>query len=153
MKYFGLLCLLIAPLLAADKPDFTGYWELNVAKSKFGNMPKPTRMALSAVRDGDRLKAEQTTWDGEGHQTVTGTWYLDGKDRPVEAASQFMEKIWWQGDVLVDEKRSLDRTFTERVLMKLSRDGKTATEVVIVKSPNGNNTETLVWEKRDKPAN
>jgi hypothetical protein len=153
MKRTALVFLFAAAALAADRPDFTGYWELNIGRSKFGKMPKPVRMALNAARDGDRLKAEQTTWDNEGHQSVTGTWYLDGKDHPAEAASQALEKTWWQGNTLVNEKKSLDRTFVENVRMTLSPDGKTATEVVRVKSPNGDNTEVLVWEKRSKPVN
>lgn len=134
------------------KPDFSGYWELNLAKSKFGKMVKPTRMTLKVSREGDRSKAEQTSWNEQGESTNSGVWYLDGKDRPAEAAGQTMEKTRWDGNVLVNEKRSLDRTFVETIRMSLSADGKTATEEVHVKSPNGDNREVLVFDKKDKPA-
>lgn len=152
-----ILCLatLVAALFAAPpdgKPDFSGYWELNLAKSKFGKMVKPTRMTLTVQREGDRSKAEQTTWNEQGESSSSGIWYLDGKDRPAEEAGRTMEKTHWDGNVLVNEKQSLDRTFVETVRMSLSPDGKTATEEVRVKSPNGDTREILVFDKKEKPA-
>ena len=156
MKRFLVCFTALAALACAappdGKPDFSGYWELNLAKSKFGKMVKPTRMTLNVQRDGDRSKAEQTTWNEQGESSNSGVWYLDGKDRPAEAAGQTMEKTRWDGNTLVNEKRSLDRTFVETIRMSLSPDGKTATEEVRVKSPNGDNREVLVFDKKPKPA-
>lgn len=147
-----ILCFAALAALAKGKPDFTGYWELNLAKSKFGKMVKPTRMTLNVQREGDRSKAEQTTWNEQGESSTGGVWYVDGQDRESEAAGQTMEKTRWDGNVLVNEKRSLDRTFVETTRLSLSPDGKTATEEIRVKSPNGDNREVLVFDKKAKPA-
>ena len=38
---------------AASKPDFTGAWELDVKESDFGNLPKPARMTMQSIMQGD----------------------------------------------------------------------------------------------------
>ena len=148
-----IVCLGLLASPPQGKPDFTGFWELNLAKSKFGQMVKPARMTLTVQREGDRSKAEQTTWNAQGESSTSGAWYVDGKDREAEEAGQTMEKTHWDGKVLVNEKRSLDRTFVETTRLSLSPDGKSATEEIRVKSPNGENREVLVFDKKETPAN
>jgi len=139
---------------AADtdgKPDFTGDWTLNVGKSNFGKMPKPQAMTLKAARKGEVLHSVQTTDDGQGPKSVEGDWFLDAKQHPVDPSAQGNKQTQmsrWQGNTLVAERRSDDGSYLEAIRMTLSGDGKTATEHISVKSPNGNNSSTLVWERK-----
>ena len=135
----------------SGKPDFTGNWTLNTAKSNFGKMPKPQAMTLKAERKGPVLHSTQTTDDGQGPKSVEGDWFLDGKQHPVDPAAQSNKQTQmsrWQGDTLIAERRSEDGGYQETIRMTLSKDGKTATERVAVKSPNGNNSSTLIWERK-----
>jgi len=149
-----LLVLLVGSLmmvLAADQPDFTGNWTLNVGRSKFGKMPKPQSMTLTAAKKGEVLHSVQTTEDGQGKRSVEGDWFLDGKQHPVDPAATTNKQTQmskWDGMTLVSERRGADGSYLETIHMMLSGDGKTATERVNVKSPNGNNTSTLIWERK-----
>ncbi|MDQ6676618.1 MAG: hypothetical protein M3Z09_04910 [Acidobacteriota bacterium] len=150
----NVLVLLAGSLMmmsAADKPDFTGNWTLNVGKSSFGNMPKPQSMTLTAAKKGEVLHSVQTTEDGQGRKSTEGDWFLDGKQHPVDptaGADRQTEMSKWDGRTLISERRSDNGRYLETIHMTLSRDGKTATERVSVKSPNGNNTSTLIWERK-----
>ncbi len=140
--------------IAADtngKPDITGDWTLNLGKSNFGKMPKPQSMTLKAMHKGEVLHSVQTTDDGQGPKSVEGDWFLDGKQHPVDPTAQGNKQTQmsrWQGNTLVAERRSDDGSYHETIRMALSSDGKTATEHISVKSPNGSNTSTLVWERK-----
>ena len=151
MLRFALFLPLLASLSwAADdkKPDFTGNWELNVAKSRFGNMPKPTRMTLKSEQKGEVLHASQTTYDQQGSRTVEGDWFLDGKEHPVVEFGGGKSVTKWSGSTLFNEKKSNDGQYLQTGRLSLSRDGKIATEKIHTKNPNGTNDSTLVWDKK-----
>jgi hypothetical protein len=132
-----------------SKPDFSGKWELNVAKSKFGKMPVPTRMTLEATRKGDSMHSVQTSYDqAGGPNAVEGEWYLDGRERPMSSDGKMISASRWDGDTLVSERKSKDGAYHEVIRLSISGDGKTATEDIRTKNPNGDNHSTLVWERR-----
>ncbi len=134
---------------ADGKPNFSGNWELNVSKSKFGKSPKPTRMTLQAVRHGEVLHAVQTTYDqAGGPNAVEGDWFLDAKEHPLGSDGAMTSMSKWDGKTLVSERKSKDNSYDEVIHLTLSADGRTATEEIKLKSPNGNNTSTLVWDRR-----
>lgn len=132
-----------------SKPDITGTWELNVPKSNFGKMPAPVRMSLKAARQGAALHAVQTTYDASGGpDAVEGDWYLDGRERPLGSDGKMVSMSKWEGNTLVSERKSKDGSYDEMIRLTLSSDGKTATERIQLKSPNGNNSSTMVWERK-----
>ncbi len=133
------------------KPDFTGDWRLNVGKSSFGKAPKPQSMMLKAIRNGEVLHSVQTTDVGQGPKSVEGDWFLDGKQHPVEPSAQSNKQTQmsrWQGNAIVAERQTENGGYKETIRMTLSSDGKTATETIYVKSPNGNNISKLIWERK-----
>lgn len=136
--------------LGDGKPDFTGKWELDNNRSSFGKMKRPTRMTLEAARHGEALHAVQTAYDqAQGPDAVEGDWYLDGKERPVNQPGDIVSMSKWDGNTLVAERKSKDGSYSESIRLTLSRDGKTATEDITVKDPNGSDKRKLVWERRD----
>ena len=149
------LALLAAGLSTAapdsGKPDFTGNWTLNVGKSSFGKSPKPQSMTLKAMRKGEVLHSVQTTDDGQGPRSVEGDWFFDAKQHPVDPTAQGNKQTQmsrWQGNTVIAERKSEDGSYKESIRMTMSSDGKTATEKIAVKSPNGNNSSTLIWERK-----
>ena len=154
MRKLLVLVALGSVAFAADtngKPDFTGDWTLNVAKSSFGKMPKPQGMTLKAAHKGEVLHSVQTTDYGQGLKSMEGDWFLDAKQHPVDPSAQGNKQTQmsrWQGNALIAERRSEDGSYREIIRMTLSGDGKTATEKVFVKSPNGNNASTLIWNRK-----
>ncbi len=132
-----------------SKPDFTGHWELDVPQSKFGKMPVPTRMTLDESRRGEALHAVQATYNqAGGPDTIEGDWYLDGKERPIGSDGKMFSISRWDGNTLVSERKSHDKSYDEVIRLKLSGDGKTATEEIKLSGPNGGNSSTLIWRRR-----
>ncbi len=150
---FG-MALLGAGLLQAEpdsgnKPDLSGKWELNVGKSKFGKMPAPTRMTLESTKRGSTFHSVQSTYDqAGGPNAVEGDWFMDGKQHPIGSDGKMTSMSKWDGNTIVSERRSKDGTYDELIRVQISDDGKTATEDIKLKSPNGNNSSTLVWDRK-----
>ncbi len=135
--------------LAADKPDLSGNWQLNLGKSKLSKQTgKPDSMSLVVAPKGSGYHAIQTTVDGTvGSSSTEGDWYLDGQYHPV-GDSKVTQMSKWDGKILYAEKKSYDGSVMETIRMTISPDGKTATEQMSSKSPNGTVNTTLVWNKK-----
>ena len=134
---------------ASGKPDFSGRWELDISHSSFGKMKPPTRMTLEAIHHGDTLHATQTSYDqAGGPDAVEGDWFLDGKEHPLGSGGQIVSVSKWDGNTLISERKSKDNSYDETIRLTLSADGKTATENISVKDPNGSDKRKLVWQKK-----
>ncbi len=130
-------------------PDLTGNWEVNLEKSRFGKMPVPTRMTLQVSRRGSTLHSVQTTYDQSGGpDAVEGDWYLDGKERSQGSDGKIVATSRWNGNILESERKSKDGAYDELLNVKISGDRKVATENIKLKSPNGSNVATLIWERK-----
>jgi hypothetical protein len=68
------LSILTAP--AAARPDFSGRWELDAAKSE--GLPPDTKQTMTVKQTGDRLEVE-TKITGPQDRTVNDTYTVDGK--------------------------------------------------------------------------
>lgn len=133
---------------ADNKPDFTGNWELDVAKSDFGKATPPTRMTLTARQEGKKLHASQTSYDQEGSRTIDSDWITDGKAHPVEGMQGGTVLCKWDSSTLRCDRKWSGGQYEERIELSLSGDGKVATERVHAKNPNGTNNSTLVWTRK-----
>lgn len=132
----------------SNKPDFTGKWELNVGKSDFGKVSKPTSMSLQAEQKGAVFHATQTTTDQQGSQTIESDWIIDGKTHELTGKGGGKLTCRWDGNTLVSQKEWENGQYKEVTKLTLSKDGKLATEKIDSKNPNGENHATLVWERR-----
>lgn len=141
-------CLGFAPhCLAADHPDFSGHWILNLDKSSFGKMQKPNGMTLVATMSGDTMRAVQTTDSTGGPVTTESNWIPDGKQHDASGANGGTIVARWEGNTLYSERHSADGSYDEKTWLSMSKDGKTATEKVWTKGPEGTNIRTLVWQR------
>jgi hypothetical protein len=134
----------------SGKSDLAGRWELDISRSSLGKMKRPTRMTLEAMHHSDTLHAIQTSYFDQagGPDTVEGDWFLDGKEHPLNSDGQMISMSKWDGNTLVAERKSRDGSFDETIRLTVSSDGKTATENIAVKDPNGSDKRKLVWQKK-----
>lgn len=130
-----------------NHPNFSGHWILNLDKSKFGKMPKPMGMTLVATTSGDTMHAVKTMDSQGGPVTTESNWIADGQEHDAPGANGGTTVTRWEGSVLYSQRRSSDGMYDEKVWLTLSKDGKTATEKVWTKGPEGANLRTLVWQK------
>ncbi len=84
MKSLLKTVLMIAALagiaLAADKPNFSGDWKLNAAKSNFGPIPAPTTYTRKVMHAEPSITIEDTQiGSSTGDQHDTRTYTTDGR--------------------------------------------------------------------------
>jgi hypothetical protein len=74
-----LLAFSILTLPAADpaRPDFSGRWELDAAKSE--GLPPEMKQSMTVKQTGDRLEVEMKITGPQQDSTVNDTYTLDGK--------------------------------------------------------------------------
>ena len=130
------------------KPDFSGNWTLNLDRSTFGKAAKPTALTLKVTRDGDVMHSVQTNGSQVDSKETESDWIVDGKehDSPGPAPAKVTTK--WEGSTLYSEHKSNDGSYTQKIWLSLSSDGKTATEKVWTKGPDGINLSNLIWQRQ-----
>lgn len=156
MKFLFTIFLFAAGLatvaVAADKPNFSGDWKLNAAKSTLGPMPAPTSYTRIVTHAEPSITIEDTqigTAAGDQHDTRTYT--TDGKEISYQAnGADVKSAATWDGDALqFDSKASVqgaDLVIKDK--MTLGDSGKTLTDAVHITTPQGDIDVTLVFDKQ-----
>jgi hypothetical protein len=149
----GLLAAALASIAhAADKPDFSGDWKLNAAKSNFGPVPAPATYTRKVTHAEPSITIENTqTGTPMGDQHDTRTYTTDGKEISYQAnGADVKAALTWDGDALqLNSKASIqgmDIAIKDKI--SLSDAGKTMTDAVHVDTGQGEIELTLVFEKQ-----
>jgi hypothetical protein len=144
--------LAVAALPALAKPNFTGDWKLNIAKSTFGDIPAPDSATYKIDHADPKMTsvAKQSGQMGEIEIDVTCT--TDGKEctNPGFQGAPTKSVMKWDGDALTIESKGQfgDIDFTSKERWTLSDDGKTITVAQTISSSMGEFTQKLVFEKQ-----
>ena len=118
-------------LAAADSP-FVGKWKLNPAKSQLAGITT----TYEQLPSGEIM----TTSGGQSYK-----FKMDGKDYPAPFGSTI---AWKQIDSNTWESTTKNPGMQTTNAIKLSADGKTLTETVAGKKPNGESFETTATSQR-----
>jgi hypothetical protein len=156
MKSFLNAALIVTAIagigLAADKPNFSGDWKLNAAKSDFGPVPAPASFTRKVKHTEPSITIEDTqTGTALGDQHDTRTFTTDGKEIAYQAnGADVKATLTWEGDALqVNSKASIqgmDILIKDKIT--LGDGGKTMTDSVHLVSPQGDIDLTMVFEKQ-----
>jgi hypothetical protein len=152
LKTSILVAALACVALAADKPNFSGDWKLNAAKSNMGPLPAPTSYTRKVTHAEPSITIEDTqTGSATGDQHDTRTYTTDGKEISYQAnGADVKSAATWDGEALqIDSKASIqgmDILFKDK--LALGDNGKTLTDAVHVTTPQGDLDLTLVFEKQ-----
>src|SRR5579863_45061 len=152
------IVLAVAPAMAQSKPDFSGTWNLDSAKSDFGQVPGPSNETIVMAQKGSDLNETVNFTDEQGAHNYSLDLTLDGPevtftpDKAPQLGMVTLQKVKaaWQGtSVLVDEtlKYEEDADVTGTNTYSLSADGKTLTMDMTFTTPMGNMTRKLVFDK------
>jgi len=151
MYVFG--ALLSLSLTVADqsaaKPNFSGEWKMNVAKSDFGAVPPPESMTRSITHAEPSLTIVEAQKSALGDQSATRKYVTDGSETTFEAsgATVATSARWAESTLVVISKVDvIGLTFND--VMSLSPDGKTMTSKVRIGSAQGDMDVTIVFEKQ-----
>jgi hypothetical protein len=138
-------------IAAADKPDFSGNWKIDLDKSSFGMMPPPTSMTSKITHKDPELVVENTQDGAQGVQTNTAKYSTDGKETTNSMmGTDVKSKAVWDGKNLVVNS-SLDAGGAQVKLVtkySLSDDGKTLTSALNISAPQGDFEMTMVFVKQ-----
>ncbi len=157
MKRIAWLCLAVAVaelsgrLSAQTKlPDFSGTWVQNMEKSFIPKGSTLEGYTNEIEHVGESLKVV-TILRRAGQETKSERTFVIGKEEMVAGPGDIAitTRVKWEGQTLVFE---LSNPFTQggdpRESWTLSDDGKVLTKVRRIPTPQGNQMQTFVLDKR-----
>jgi len=149
------LAMLAALALAAheapaqSKPNFSGSWKMNAARSDFGPVPAPASIARKITHAEPSLAIVEDQDAGSGVQTVTRVYTTDGRGSSfMSQGAEVKGTAVWEGNDLVvtSEVEVVPLKYIDR--MSLSDDGKTMTSAIKLASPDGAIDVKVIFEKQ-----
>jgi hypothetical protein len=159
MKYLSkavlsifVIAVLASIALAADKPNFSGDWKLNAAKSNFGPIPPPTSYTRKVTHAEPSITIEDTQiGTAMGDQHDKRTYITDGTEISYQAnGADVKAGLTWDGDaLLINSKASIqgmDIIIKDKVT--LGDGGKTMTDTVHINTGQGDLDLVLVFDKQ-----
>ena len=137
--------------VAADNPDFSGQWKLDVDKSAFGPTPPPTAMTRKVDHKDPALSVETSTSGPQGDQNATFKYTTDGKETTNSMMGNDVKcKAAWEGKTLIITNTANFGGADVKFIQKwaLSEDGKTLTDNTNISAPQGDFEITYVFVKQ-----
>lgn len=135
----------------AQKPNFTGTWKLNVAKSDFGPLPGPTSQTAVVQHSDPALTMNVSSETDQGKQQNTANYTTDGKEvtnkrGPTEVKST---AVWEGNNLVINSKLQFNgNDVTVKSVWSLSEDGSTLTQNVHLTSPMGEADQKMIFDKQ-----
>ena len=147
----GLLLFAVAQLCAYAKPNFSGEWKMNAAKSDFGQFPAPSSMTQTVTHEDPALKVAMKMATDQGDMDFESNYSTDGKETTNTFGPSEMKSVAkWDGDVLVITTKGQfgDNEMTMTVKWELSADGKVLTINQHFVSSQGEMDQKIVLDKQ-----
>ncbi len=144
---FSVLALTGTLVSGADKPDITGTWQLDVAKSNFGDKTTPSSMTLTVSQEKKMIRISQTSTTPNDERTVETECRTDGRFHPVQGPVGGSVRCKWEGATLISEKELSDGHSKLEMRLTVSPDRATATEQLHITNTSGAGDNTLVWKR------
>lgn len=152
----ALLCLSSPLAWAQDtKPNFTGKWSLDVAKSDFGPMPPPESIVHVIEHAEPNIKITTTQKSEAGETSNSRTFTTDGKETTSKVTmggtpQDVKTTGKWDGQTLamVATFDAQGATIQLNDTWTLSEDGKVLTITRMAKTPQGDFTAKTVYNKQ-----
>lgn len=133
------------------KPNFSGEWHMDAAKSDFGQFSMPSAMIRTITQKDPDLSIETTQRGASGEQKSSVYYRTDGVDTVNHLSTGVgTSHAFWDGNTLVIRttmkgKNDVEIQMEER--WTLSLDGKTLTTTSHIGTSRGSTDLKLVCEK------
>ncbi|HTE40261.1 MAG TPA: hypothetical protein VK629_05505 [Steroidobacteraceae bacterium] len=135
--------------VAADKPNFSGIWKMDPAKSAYGQVPPP-ELFVRRIEHAEPMITIVEEQRGVGTTPETSRKMKTDGTPTVETINGAALKLTavWEGSTLFAQTaiESFGVAFKDR--MSLSADGKTLTSVVKIDSAQGAVELKIVFERQ-----
>ena len=145
---------LTAGAVQAQAPNFAGQWELNAAKSDFGQMAgqAPTKITMTVEQTATTVKVAQAMATPQGDMNTSTEYGLDGKQTssPGPQGMTMLSTAKFDGPVLaIESKMSREGMDMTRITRwTLAPDGKSLTVDQNLVTPMGPFAMKLVFDKK-----
>ena len=138
--------------VAADKPNFSGTWEMDASKSNFGTGPLPSKLVRTVVQDGDQITVNTVSTSDQGDIKTASKFVADGKTETTNTTRFGAAKstATWKGDALeMSTKLEVQGVaITQFESWTLSNDAKVLTSKGSLTAPQGTMATMLVMTKQ-----
>ena len=135
---------------AAPKPDFSGTWTLNVAKSDFGKSPAPESMTSRVEHRDPEVKVHSEVTGAQGSYSSDYTWITDGRDNVnTIRGNEIRATVIWNGPALISNAKTTVNGVALRVVDQwtLSEGSKVLTVTRTIVAPQGSAEQKYVYQK------
>lgn len=152
MRFLLAFTLLATAAFCETKPNFSGEWKLNAAKSDFGRLPPPASMVRKIEHKDPELKTSTIIQAPQGEVITSYRYTTDGKEsvNTVRGVEIKGSAKWDESALIIDSERPLPNGAPVKTHEKwtLSDNGKTLTSVSRIAMPQGDLTTVAVLEKQ-----
>ncbi len=153
---FAWLALSAATLLAADKPNFSGTWEMNKGASDFGQMMPamiPDKVTQKITQKGEaEMRVESTSVGARGTASTDMKYKLDGSESTNKTQMGEVKSVakWDGSQISVTSKREVQgMSIGLAEKWEVSADGKTMTvRRTMTGTPMGDIVTKTVFDKQ-----
>lgn len=143
---------LAAASASAARPDFSGKWKLNNAKSDFGPMPQGPDKFERTIDHKDPTLKMITVQSFQGNERTNDVEYtLNGQEQTVKTPTGEMKvtPAWKDSTLEITITREIQGNAIQSVeKWSLSEDGKTLTVDTSISAPQGDFTLKFVLDKQ-----
>ncbi len=135
------------PAQAQSKPNVTGTWKMNLAKSKFAE-GGPEKITIKFDQKDASLQEWLTIGGAQGERTLELTYKTDGSQNAAQVDGRDIKTMAkWEGDSLLIVLTEVSGgTFSRK--FTIADGGKTMTIAVRQSGPNGDKDDTVFLEKQ-----
>ncbi len=134
---------------AGDKPNFSGLWTMNVAKSDYGQIPAPESF-VRKIKHADPMISIVEEQSGP-NTTPTSTREMKTDGQTVVAqinGGDVKLTATWEGEALIATTAIDTFGVTFKDTMSLSEDGHVLTSIVLVESGQGATELKIVFDRQ-----
>jgi hypothetical protein len=145
----GLATMAYVGAAAVEKPNFSGEWKMNAAKSNYGDFPGPASYLRKIAHVDENITIVSTQSGGNGDGTSTLKLTTDGTPVRTEInRTTVVASAKLDGNALITSTKveSIGVEFSDR--MTLSDDGKELVSVVEVTSTQGKVELRIVFDRQ-----
>ena len=140
------------PVHAQSRPDFTGRWVVDTARSDFAHVTPPARLLMTVAQTDSTFTFTQTVATPTGERSATQSYPLDGSAR-TQPTPDGVKVVGTaratDGGITVDATITRGDTPTHQVSRwRLSPDGRTMTLEQDLETPRGPTKLRLVFARQ-----
>ena len=150
MKRFVAAAVFAGACLGAGKPDFTGTWTLNPARSDFGGLSPPQSMVSRVEHKEPELRVSTTVTTAQGPNNNSYIYRTDGVEQTntVRGGVSTSKARWVEQELVVDvhvRTPTGEMDFTD--VWRVPADRTSLTVVRTLRGPRGEQKQKFVYDR------